>query len=258
MLLYSYILNRKKISLNLTEQHKALIITVLVTATVVLGMFSFQIKKQQDLIAESYYLLEPEPEKIEEELQEIEDVNAKSTNKAFNEDEEYKEMMRNFKTVSADDFERTTKAIEEAKESEEILEETSINKSYTNSNAYALNSEETQSYKKLQEELKQRLDNKKQADEHAKAKSTLTYSLKGRTLTYYKTPRYLCENGGKIVVNIRVNDAGDVFDAYINGSSNSDNQCLINHAIDYAKSVQFDTSDRKEQIGTITFLFKGK
>ncbi|WP_179318491.1 hypothetical protein [Winogradskyella helgolandensis] len=220
-------------------------------------MFSLQLKLQDDLVTESYYLMEPEPEITKEDLQDIEDINGKSTNKAFNEDQEYKEMMRNFKTVDANDFERTTKAMAEAKASE-VLEETSINKSYAGSNAYALNSEETESYKKLQEELKQRLDNKKQADEHAKAKSTLTYSLKGRTLTHYKTPRYLCEYGGKIVVSIRVNDAGDVIDAYINGSSNSDNQCLINHAISYAETVQFDTSDKKEQLGTITFLFKGK
>ncbi|MBU2928057.1 hypothetical protein [Winogradskyella psychrotolerans] len=220
-------------------------------------MFSLELKLQDDLVTESYYLMEPEPEITKEDLQDIEDINGKSTNKAFNEDQEYKEMMRNFKTVDANDFERTTKAMAEAKASE-VQEETSITKTYAGSNAYALNSDETESYKKLQGELKQRLNNKKQADEHAKAKSTLTYSLKGRTLTHYKTPRYLCESGGKIVVSIRVNDAGDVIDAYINRSSNSDNQCLINHAISYAETVQFDTSDKKEQLGTITFLFKGK
>ncbi|WP_417859863.1 hypothetical protein [Winogradskyella sediminis] len=220
-------------------------------------MFSFQLTLQEKLVSESYYLIEPEPEITKEDLQDIEDVNGKSTNKAFNEDQEYKEMMRNFKTVDANDFERTTEAMAEAKASE-VQEETSITKTYTGRNAYALNSDETQSYKKLQEELKQRLENKKQADEHAKTKSTLTYSLKGRTITYYKTPRYLCENGGKIVVSVRVNNTGDVIDAYINGASNSNNQCLINHAISYAETVQFNTSEKREQLGTITFLFKGK
>ncbi|EPR73228.1 hypothetical protein ADIWIN_1659 [Winogradskyella psychrotolerans RS-3] len=123
-------------------------------------MFSIQLKRHQDLISESYYLMEPEPEIAKEDLQDIEAINAKSTNKAFNEDQEYKEMMRNFKTVSANDFERTTKAMEEAKASEDVQEETSITKSYAGSNAYALNSEDTESYKKLQEELKQRLKNK--------------------------------------------------------------------------------------------------
>jgi hypothetical protein len=243
--------------LNFLDQHKAAIITFLISGIVVLGLFSAQLKLKGDLITESYYLIEPEPEITEEELQKIEDLTGPSTNKAFNEDQEYKEMMRNFKTVSANDFERTTKALEEAK-ANEVQEETSIDKSYANSNAYALNSKETESYKKLQDELNKRLENKKIADEHAKTKSTLTYSLKGRTLSYYKIPRYLCEFGGKIVVSIKVNGSGNVYDAYINGSSNSDNQCLINHAIEYAKSVQFDTSERTDQLGTITFLFKGK
>jgi len=140
----------------------------------------------------------------------------------------------------------------------ELQEEASINKSYSNSDASALNSEETQSYKKLQDELNKRLENKKQANEHSKTKSTLTYSLKGRILGYYKIPRYLCEIGGKIVISIKVNETGNVTDAAINGSSNSSNQCLIDHAMDYAKSVQFDNSQRKDQLGTITFLFKGK
>jgi len=202
--------------------------------------------------------MEPEPEITKEDLQKIEEQNSESTNKAFNEDQEYKEMMRNFKSVSANDFERTTKAMEAAKASKEVLVETNYSKSYENGKDYALNSKETESYKKLQKELKQRLDNKRAADEHAKTKGTLTYSLKGRVLSHYKIPRYLCEVGGKIVVNIKVNEVGNVFDAKVNGSSNSNNKCLVEHAIAYAESVQFNASDRNEQLGTITFLFKGK
>ena len=243
--------------MKLIEKYKAAVITFLLTGTVVLAMFSIQLKQQGDLITESYYEIEPEPETPEEEFEKIEDLTGTSTNKVFNEDEEYKDMMRNFKTVSANDYERTTKAIEEAKASE-ILEENSLNKSYANSNAYALNSEEADSYKKLQEKLNKRLENKKIADEHAKTKSTLTYSLKGRIMEAYDIPRYLCERGGKIVVSITVNNSGKVIDASINGASTSNNQCLINRALEYAKDVQFDGSTKKEQLGTITFLFRGK
>lgn len=243
--------------MKLIEQHKALIITFLITGIVVFGLFSIQLKQRDKLITESYFLLDPEPEKTEEELERIEDLSTPSSNKAFNEDQEYKEMMRNFKTVSANDFERTTKTIEDAKASE-IEEKTDPNTSNANKNSYALNSEETKSYKKLQDELKKRLENKRIADEHAKTKSTLTYSLKGRTLGYYNIPRYLCERGGKIVVSIKVDNSGNVTDAIINGASNSSNQCLIDSAITYAKSVHFDSSERKDQLGTITFLFKGK
>ncbi|APY09626.1 hypothetical protein BWZ20_07445 [Winogradskyella sp. J14-2] len=208
-------------------------------------------------MTESYYEILPEPKTTEEKQELIDALDGKSTNKAFNEDQEYKDLMHNFKTISANDFERTTKALEEAKTSD-ITEETSITKSYANSNAYALNSEETESYKKLQEELNKRLENKKIADEHAKTKSTLIYSLVGRTMQDYDIPRYLCESGGKIVVNIVVNGKGIVTDATVNGSSNSSNQCLINRALEYAKETQFDTSSQNKQIGTITFLFRGK
>ncbi|WP_431110748.1 energy transducer TonB family protein [Winogradskyella poriferorum] len=239
------------------EQYKAGIITFLLTGTVVLAMFSFHLKQNSKLITENFYELEPEPEIIKEEQELLDALDGKSTNKAFNEDQEYKEMMRNFKTISANDFERTTKALEEAKTGD-IIEESNITKSYANSSAYALNSEETESYKKLQEELNKRLENKKIADEHAKTKSTLTYSLVGRIMQDYDIPRYLCETGGKIIVNIVVNGNGKVTDATINGSSNSNNECLINRALEYAKDVQFDASNKTKQIGTITFSFRGK
>lgn len=239
------------------ERHKALIITGLVTGIVVFGMFSIRITKKSDYIAESYYELEPEPESVEEELQPLNDLKSPSTNKAFNEDQEYKDMMKNFKTVSPDDFERTTQALESEK-ANTVNEETTVNSSYSNGNAYTLKSDETNSYKKLQDQLKRRKDNQKAVDEHSKSGSTLTYSLKGRTLQYYKTPRYLCEYGGKIVVSIRVDENGTVYDASINGSSNSSNQCLVDQALEYAKSARFNSSQETDQLGTITFLFKGK
>ncbi|MCA0131522.1 hypothetical protein [Winogradskyella alexanderae] len=244
--------------MQLIDKHKAAIITFLISGIVILLLFTIQLKQKGNLISESYYEIEPEPEKAEKIYEELTDLNQPSTNKAYNEDQEFKEMMRNFKTLASNDFKTTTEQLEEAEDKKELTEETGLNKSVIGNKAFGLNKDETESFKALQDRLNKRLENQKIADEHAKSRSTLTYSLKGRTLGYYKIPRYLCEYGGKIVVSIRVNEDGNVFDAYINGSSNSSNQCLIDHAIDYAKSVQFDTSDRKDQLGTITFLFKGK
>jgi len=246
--------------LNWIENHKAIIITFLVAGIVVIGLFSFKLTRQSNLLTESYYEIEPEPESelLKEELEQIEEPKGKLTNKAFNEDQEYKEMMRNFKTVSSDDVERSSNEKVEETEPEEVLEEKSLNKSFASSKAYALNTKETESYKKLQESLKKRLNNKQTADEHAKTRSTLTYSLKDRVLQNYKIPRYLCESGGKIVVNIKVNKSGNVTNTSINGSSTSNDKCLIDSALSYAENVRFNTSKKPNQIGTITFLFKGK
>ena len=247
-------MRKSQVNLKLIEQHKALIITFLLIGSVVCGMFTIQLKQQDKLITETYYLLEPE---LTEDQKKFKEFATASTDKAFNEDQEFKNMMRNFKTISANDFKSDTKRAETL-ESNAVEEEYSRNQLYKNNNGYALNSEETASYKKLQDELNKRIENRTIADEHAKQKGTLTFSLVGRTLFYYKTPRYLCEEGGKIVVSIRVNEKGKVFDAFINGSSNSNNPCLIQHAIDYAKSVRFNESAKNEQLGTISFLFKSK
>ena len=244
--------------MDLIDKYKAGIITFLLSGTVVLALFTIKLKQKGILISESFYNIESESKEEEEILEKFEDVKGPSTNKAFNEDQEFKEMMRNFKTLASNDFDRTTQEVEENKAIENEIVDESVDKSVNNNNGYALNEDETNSYKKLQEKLNKRLENQKIADEHSDRRSTLTYSLKGRTLAYYKIPRYLCEKGGKIVVSIRVDREGHVFDAYINNASSSNNQCLIDHAIEYAKSVQFDSSDRKDQLGTITFLFKGK
>ena len=72
-------------------------------------------------------------------------------------------------------------------------------------------------------------------------------------------PIYLCEVDGKIVVNITVDSKGKVINTSINSSSNSNNECLIEHAIEYAKESRFSVDESKPtQLGTITFQFKGK
>ncbi|GGI55918.1 hypothetical protein [Winogradskyella haliclonae] len=236
------------------EKYKAVLITSLITGIVAFGVFSIQLSNTKALIAETIYEIESKTEEeIQKALEDIQDLKSPTTNKAYNEDEEFKKLMKNFKTISADDFEKTTQRLEDSRAEKET--ETATNSSYKKSKAYALKENETESYKKLQDLL-----DKKQHGiaEHAKGGSTLSYSLKNRRLLSYDTPRYLCETSGKIVVNIRVDNGGNVFEAYINGSSNSNNECLIEHAIAYAKSVRFNTSNRTDQLGSITFYFKGK
>ncbi|SHG95313.1 TonB family protein [Winogradskyella jejuensis] len=236
------------------DKYKAGLITFLLTGIVVFSLFSFHLTKTPKLIAETIYEVEAKTEEeIQQEEEQIEDLKSPTTNKAFNEDEEFKKLMKNFKTVSSDDFEKTTKALEESNSEKEV--ETETNSSFEANKAYALKQKETESYKKLQDLL-----NKKQNGiaEHASGGSTLTYSLKDRRLLNYNTPRYLCERSGKIVVNIKVNGQGQVTEAYINGASNSGNECLTEHALEYAKSVRFNNSNRTDQLGSITFYFKGK
>ncbi|MBT8377576.1 MAG: hypothetical protein KJO22_11950 [Bacteroidia bacterium] len=244
--------------MNFIEQYKAALMTFLATGIVVFSLFSIHITKKSEFIAESYYDLTPEPEEKNEEFIEELKERIAATDKAFNEDQEFKEIMKNFKTVSSNDYERTMKSIEDSKsEDEDNNEQTTESYNESSTHSYGVKKTELESFNKLNETLKKR-SSTEQAEAHSKFKSTLSYSLVGRTLLRFKTPRYLCEQGGKIVVTIAVNSSGNVTDAYINGASTSKNQCLTNQAINYAKTVQFDNSNTAEQLGSITFYFKGK
>jgi TonB family protein len=245
--------------LDFTEKHKAAIITFLITGIVVFSMFSFHITKQNELIAETYYEVEP---LTPEELKQLEKLEAlekalKTTNQAASEDEQFKEMMKNFKSMNANDFENTTKELEKEafKEENDVV---TAESSYNTSSGYSVNQEELNKYRKAKDVLAMRSPEKRAEDSKSNAVSTLTYSLKGRTLLDYDTPRYLCEYSGKIVVNITVNGQGRVTNAYINSSSTSTNECLIDAALNYVKIVEFDDSATPSQLGSITFHFKGK
>jgi hypothetical protein len=236
--------------LSLNNQHKALLITLLISGTVVLSVFNLSLKKQSEFISESYYEIEPEKELTEEEikiLEALEQLNKTKaeTNKAFNEANQNKHFAQAYKTIAPpeDYVPKSTNASESqiARKTYEIPENSKLNQ------------EELSKFSKVNDVLK------KQHSEGNNSKSSISFSLKNRSKVYIPIPVYLCEVDGKIVVNITVNSAGNVIDAYVNTSSTSSNECLIEHALDYAKQSQFSSDASKEtQIGSITFLFIGK
>ena len=72
-------------------------------------------------------------------------------------------------------------------------------------------------------------------------------------------PIYTCIEGGKVVVNIKVDNLGFVVEAdYNSKSSTTSNGCLIDNAIAYALKARFSPAERSVQPGTITYLFQSK
>ncbi|TBN03348.1 hypothetical protein EYD45_10100 [Hyunsoonleella flava] len=204
-------------------------------------------------MAESYYEIEPEQELTEEDLKLLEALenqnNAKAeTNKAFNETKDNKHFAQAYKTIAPpEDYEPRSSNLDNS----DVIE--SFKSKYQNTNPAKLKNEDLSSFSKVNDVLK------KQKGEGANTKSTVSYSLKNRDDIYIPIPVYLCEISGKIVVNITVNSEGDVIDAYTNTSSTSSNECLIEHALQYAKDARFSKDASKpSQIGSITFNFIGK
>lgn len=237
--------------MHLTDQHRALLLTFLISGTVVLSVFNLGLKKHSEFLSESYYELEPEKEPTEEEIKQLEALeklnNAKAeTNSAFNETQENKHFAQAYERIAPpEDY--IPKASDISENSDALKRE------YEIPDDSKLNQDELSKFNKANEVLK------KQLSENNNHKSTISYSLANRNKIYIPIPVYLCEVDGKIVVNITVNSKGNVTDTYLNTSSTSSNECLIEHALEYAKDSKFSADPTKEnQLGSITFHFIGK
>ncbi|WP_282123181.1 hypothetical protein [Algibacter mikhailovii] len=238
--------------MHLTDQYKALLITFLISGTVILFVFNLSLKQKDDISSESYYEMEPEKELTEEEIKALEHLeklaNSKAeTNKAFNEGQENKHFAQAFEKIAPpEDY--------VPKPSTDGSESASIPDKKFESTESKINEDELSKFNKLNNLLKEK------RSENNNAKSSISFSLKDRKKVNIPIPVYLCEVDGKIVVNIQVNSAGDVINTYVNtASSTSDNECLIEHALEYAKQSSFSPDySRESQPGTITFYFIGK
>ncbi len=148
---------------------------------------------------------------------------------------------------------------------EEILEERALNNEqgeFTGSD-----SEFEAHLKELaakREEKKQKLGEREAQKEeftnNLKDKRTsISYSLIDRNAYSLPPPIYTCIEGGKVVVNIKVDESGYVIEAdFNNESSGTSNGCLVDNAIAYALKARFSPDFKNSQIGTITYLFQRK
>lgn len=116
----------------------------------------------------------------------------------------------------------------------------------------------------LREERKESLGEKeaekKEYTNYLKDRRTsISYSLLDRNAYELPPPIYTCIEGGKVVINIEVDNRGFVTDASFNAnSSGTSNGCLVENAIAYALKARFSSSERALQKGTITYLFQSK
>lgn len=216
-------------------------------------LFSFHITQHSEHLAESYYVMEP---KTEEELEaedlekmDTEQTEKAETNKAYNETDDYKQFAQAYQPIAP------PKDYEFTKQDTPTEESTSQNPGTGSSSE--INEDLLASFNDVNAVLKQQQGN--QAAQSVNKKSSMHYSLVNRTHKYLPTPIYLCDNGGKVVVNITVDNRGIVKKASINKAASVDNDCLHDNAIEYAKQSRFSVDNsKKTQLGTISFYFEGK
>jgi hypothetical protein len=88
-------------------------------------------------------------------------------------------------------------------------------------------------------------------------RTTIEYSLEGRTHTYLPIPIHKCQGAGLITLRIEVKPRGDVEKATVLASESVTDQCLIETAINSALITRFnsDINAPKIQTGTLAFQF---
>ena len=234
------------------NSHKALVITFLIVGILVLSIFNTTIFKLDNAQAETFYEVET-IEDIKEQIPEIESQNKSSntTNKAFNTTENYKHYAQAYKPIAPPKDYKNPK-LETYKN--EVIKETSTSKSNGNS---SISEETITSFNSVNSVLSKRSQNQSAAQSNvANTNSNVYYSLKGRIDQYLPVPIYLCDARGKIVVNITVNHNGNVVKVSTNSASTSNNACLKDYALKYAKEARFNSANKISQIGTITFEFQ--
>jgi hypothetical protein len=170
------------------------------------------------------------------------------TNRAYNEAEKF--------ILEQENTRKEDLAVSEEKNNKT---ETSVENSF--SNDMALNDAKDKLDKvkgKLSNDAKKR--NTTANSSSVNRKTTISYHLVGRTALQLRNPVYICDQGGKIVINIEVNALGKVVKTLYNKTaSTTTNGCLIDSALKYANLAKFTTSaSNVKQLGSISYSFPGQ
>jgi len=236
---------------NFFDRHKALIITSLLFAVLMLALYNFNLANNNQETAEMLVDLEQfkaEEEKVPdpEEQEETPQRNPKDvqTHQAYNQDKETREA--DFKNQLDEIFEKNSAEQEQAENE---------NTEGSNGN-YSVN-------RKNSEERNKRSDGDDSAEEASQKSaaydySSISFSLKGRRAVKIPNPVYTCDTAGKVVINITVDANGYVINSEINkGSSTTTNECLTDRALEYSAGARFSKlAGRNSQPGTITYHFR--
>ena len=232
------------------DKHKALIITSLLFGILILSLHVLSLSNNNQSNSEMLVDLEqfkatPEEKTTpKDEAPRPKNRRKIQTHKAYNENEEQREA--DFNDRLNEIFDKNSAQQEEAEN-----EETS-----GSDGNYRISKKNSTEKRKASEGN----DNSEETGQKSAVYdySSISFSLKDRRAVRIPNPVYTCDMGGKVVINIEVDESGRVTDVGVNkGSSNTSNECIINKALEYAREARFTKlAGQNDQPGTITYYFK--
>ena len=242
--------------MNLNRSQLSLLITFFSMAIMVLVLYNIHLgaKEKEEYVIELALMDDDLEELIEEQEQLAEDLEkseAIKSHMAYN--ETAKASYGNPEPLKTLD-----ELMEEAQSSADSNEPSEL---LSSDSGYAANLKELREKRKETKQLLGEREAQKDVPTNnlAKRRTSISYSLIERSHYSLPVPIYTCIEGGKIVINIRVDGSGNVIEAdYNKKSSSTENGCLIDNAIAYALKARFNGSTKGTQKGTITYLFQEK
>lgn len=240
--------------MNISPSDKALLISMSSACLLILVFFFLGVKPYDKDLAEEFIeipvIAEVFPEEQELEEQEMIDTGERLSNQAY----DVNKLENESKAFEDDDI---RKAIEE-KLQQSVQDLNADN----DARLKALKEEQEKAAElkkqQIEEEIAAREAKRSEKKMGKSSRSTISYNLIDRTAIELPNPVYTCDAVGKVVINIMVNSAGKIIKkSYNKSSSTSTNGCLIDQAILYLEDAHFNSSSKKEQLGTVTFIFQG-
>jgi len=250
----TYLIDFGYMVMNLNRKQLSFLITLFSMAIVILCLYNIHLGKEEKV---DEYVVEmllqddiKDLEKQKEELQEKQKIDPVKSHVAFNE-----------AMQPSQGNPEAFKTLEELMEEREAAADKNDDPTDLSDGEYT---ERVKELKKKRQQAEQLLGEKEAQKQEftnnlAKRRTSVFYSLTDRTNYRLPPPIYTCIEGGKVVVNIEVDNSGNVIDADFN-SKNSDtsNGCLVENAVAYALKAKFSSHQRARQRGTITYIFQGK
>lgn len=243
--------------MNLNKKQLSLLITFFSMSLMVLCLFNIHLgPKEQDEYVIELSLLEDEDleQTIEEEIKAMEEM---ANNTPIKSHMAYNEANRP-SFGNPEPLKTLAEILEEQEESSDSEDPTTY---LSSDSEYATRVQELAQRRREKQDLLGEKEASKEVltNNLAKRNTSVSYSLLNRQHTSLPIPIYTCIEGGKVVINIKVDPLGRVVQAEVNKkSSNTLNGCLVDNAIAYALKSKFNSGDRADQMGTITYLFQEK
>lgn len=230
--------------MNFSYSYKAFVITLLLVGNLYLILYFTQLPSSTDVIEDEYDIEYIQEELLEEKIASLSSEKIKiETHIVNNEAENFIKELENERQENPESLQEKLSEMNNA-----------ISDSENKYNAY-----ETINKEKLESDNKPSFS--EEVTKHSNNKNTTnSYRLVNRKATYFPNPVYTCDAYGKVVLHIEVNGFGKVTLATINtNSSTTNNACLLESAIEYAKKARFTKSKNKPlQMGSITYVFPGQ